>query len=101
MQSSAALDVHPEVAAALKAGRPVVGFVSAPIAHTLPWPANLDAVRLAEEAVRKEGGTLAVIAVWRGRLTVGLDSAQVEALAKGGSSLRASRRDLATAVVHG
>jgi pseudouridine-5'-phosphate glycosidase len=101
MQTSAALDVHPEVAAALKAGRPVVGFVSAAIAHTLPWPANLDTVRLAEEAVRNEGGTLAVIAVWRGRLTVGLDSGQVEALAKGGSSLRASRRDLATAVVHG
>jgi pseudouridine-5'-phosphate glycosidase len=101
MQSSPSLDIHPEVTAALQEGRPVVALASAPIAHTLPWPANLDTVRLADEAVRSEGGTLAVVAVWRGRLTVGLDAGQVEALAKGGSSFRASRRDLATAVVRG
>ena len=95
------VDVRPEVAAALQAERPVVALVSAPIAHTLPWPANVETVRLAEAAVRQEGGTLAVVAVWRGRLTVGLNDGEVEALARGGSSLRASRRDLATAVARG
>jgi pseudouridine-5'-phosphate glycosidase len=101
MQSSPPLDVRPEAAAALEAGRPVVALVSSPIAHTLPWPANLEAVRQADAAVRQEGATLAVVAVWRGRLTVGLEAAEVEALARGGSALRASRRDLATAVVGG
>jgi pseudouridine-5'-phosphate glycosidase len=101
MQTSPPLDVRPTVAAALEAKHPVVALVSSPIAHTLPWPANLDAVRLAEAAVRQEGVTLAVVAVWRGRLTVGLDAAEVETLARGGSTLRASRRDLATAVVRG
>jgi len=74
---------------------------SAPIAHSLPWPANLETAQLAEAAVRQEGATLAVVAVWQGRLTVGLTASEVEALAHGASSLRASRRDLATAVVQG
>jgi pseudouridine-5'-phosphate glycosidase len=95
------LDVRPEVAAALQAERPVVAMVSGPIAHTLPWPANLETVRLAEAAVRDAGAILAVVAVWRGRLTVGLEAAEVEALANGGSSLRASRRDLPGAIVAG
>ena len=81
MQSSTALDIRPELADALKTGRPVVALVSAPIAYTLPWPVNLETVRLAEAAVREEGATLAVIAVWRGRLTIGLDAGQVETLA--------------------
>ena len=57
------LDVRPEVAAALQAERPVVAMVSGPIAHTLPWPANLETVRLAEAAVRTAGGTLALVGV--------------------------------------
>jgi pseudouridine-5'-phosphate glycosidase len=101
MHPSPPLEVRPEVAAALKAQRPVVAMVSGPIAHTLPWPANLETVRLAEAAVREEGGTLAVVAVWRGRLAIGLEAAEIEVLARGGSTVRASRRDLAKAVVGG
>jgi pseudouridylate synthase len=101
MQAPPPLDIRPETAAALKAGLPVVALTSGPIAHTLPWPSNLETVRLAEAAVKQEGGILAVVAVWRGRLTVGLDASEVEALAKGGSSLRATRRDLAMAVAGG
>jgi len=101
MLTSPPLDIHPDVAAALQAGRPVVALTSAPIANTLPWPANLETVRLIEDAARKEGVLLAVVGVWRGRLTVGLEAGPLEALAKGGSYLRASRRDLATAVVRG
>ena len=77
------------MAAALQADRPVIAMVSGPIAHTLPWPANLDTVRQAEAAVRAEGATLALVAVWKGRLTIGLEASEAEALAKGGSSLRA------------
>jgi pseudouridine-5'-phosphate glycosidase len=95
------LDVRPEVAAALNAGRPVVAIISVPIAHSLPWPTNLDTARQAEAAVRQEGATPAFVAVWRGRLTVGLEPREVEALARGGSTMRASRRDLAGAVVRG
>jgi pseudouridine-5'-phosphate glycosidase len=95
------LDVRPEVASALRAGRPVVALGSAPIAHSLPWPENLEAARRAEAAARQEGATLAVVAVWQGRLTVGLSAAELEALAQGASTLRASRRDLLWAVARG
>jgi pseudouridine-5'-phosphate glycosidase len=78
-----------------------VAFTSAPLAHSLPWPDNLEAVRQAETAAREEGASLAVVAVWQGRLTVGLTAAQIEALARGASVLRASQRDLSTAVVRG
>jgi pseudouridylate synthase len=95
------LDIRSPVATALAAGRPVVAMVSGPIAHTLPWPANLETVRQVEAAVREEGGTLALVGVWKGKPTVGLEPAEMEWLARGGSTLRASRRDLATAVANG
>jgi pseudouridine-5'-phosphate glycosidase len=101
MFSSPPLDIRPEVAAALQAGQPVVALESASIAHSLPWPTNLETVREAEAAARQEQAILAVVAVWRGRLTVGLAANEIEALARGASTLRASRRDLAAAVVRG
>jgi pseudouridylate synthase len=95
------LDVRPDVAAALKAGEPVVGMTSAAIGHSLPWPDNLEVARLADSAAKQEGAVLAVVAVWQGRLTVGLTGAEIEALARGASARRATRRDLATMVIRG
>jgi pseudouridylate synthase len=100
MESSSPLDVRPEVAAALRQRQAVVALPSAPLAHTLPWPINLDAAREAENAVRREGGVPATLAVWRGRPTVGLGAEEMEALARGQSAFRASRRDLAAALLH-
>ena len=101
MPAPLAIDIRPDVAAALQAGRPVVALASSPITHSLPWPVNLETVRLAEDAALHEGAVLAVIAVWRGRPSVGLDPNEVEALARGSNALRATRRDLAKAVVGG
>jgi pseudouridine-5'-phosphate glycosidase len=101
MQSPSVLDVRPEVAAALNEGRPVVALSSAPMAHSLPWPINLEAAREAEAAVRREGAVPATLAVWQGKPTIGLGPQELEGLAKGMSASRASRRDLATAVVQG
>jgi pseudouridine-5'-phosphate glycosidase len=101
MPAPLAIDIRPDVAAALQAGRPVVALASSPLTHSLPWPVNLETVRLAEEAALHEGAVLAVIAVWRGRPSVGLDPNEVEALARGSNALRATRRDLPKAVVGG
>jgi pseudouridine-5'-phosphate glycosidase len=98
MNTTVALDVRPEVSAALKAGRPVMALTSAPIGHSLPWPKSLEIARLAETAARAEGATPAFVAVWQGHLTVGLSAGELEELSRGASALRASRRDLATAV---
>src|SRR6516164_9623346 len=101
MKSPPSLDVRPEVAAALRDGRPVVALTSAPMAHSLPWPINLDAAREAEAAVRREGAVPATIAVLEGRPTVGLDAEELEGLASGDSAFRASRRDLPAAIIDG
>ena len=92
------LSVSPEVAAALAAGHPVVALESTLIAHGLPWPANLETARAAEDAVRRNGATPATVAVWHGVPTVGLTAAQVEELARTSGVWKASRRDLGAAV---
>jgi pseudouridylate synthase len=102
---SASLHFGSEVADALHAGRPVVALESTLVAHGLPWPVNLATARAAEQAVRAEGAVPATVAVWQGCLTVGLSDAELEVLARSaeaGSGLsvrKASRRDLAAAVV--
>jgi pseudouridine-5'-phosphate glycosidase len=92
------LEIHPEVAAALSEGRPVVALESTLIAHGLPWPLNLETARAAEEAVRHEGAVPATIAVWKGRPSIGLDAQQIEAMAREPGIVKASRRDLGVAV---
>src|SRR3954462_13228435 len=101
MTTPSLLNVRPEVATAIAAGRPVVALESTLIAHGLPWPLNLETARAAEAAVRGEGAVPATVAVWRGRPTVGLDAAELEVLAREEDILKASRRDLAVAVAQG
>src|SRR5437660_1588877 len=96
-----AVQSSPEVAAALRQGRPVVALESTLIAHGLPWPTNLETARAAEAAVRAEGAVPATVAVWHGRPAVGLQDAELEYLARTPGVRKASRRDLAAAVVQG
>jgi pseudouridine-5'-phosphate glycosidase len=95
------LSVTDEVRTAVSAGRPVVALESTLIAHGLPWPTNLETARAAEAAVREAGVIPATIAVWHGIPTVGLTPAQLEDLARAKDVIKASRRDLATAVAQG
>src|SRR5262245_31465691 len=98
MAAGVELDVRPEISEAVRSGRPVVALESSLIAHGLPWPMNLETARAAESAIRAEGALPATIAVWRGRPTVGLNDSELEELARSNDVLKASRRDLATAV---
>lgn len=95
------LTVNDEVREALQAGRPVVALESTLIAHGLPWPTNLETANAAELAVRENGVVPATIAVWKGRPTIGLTADQIAVLARTPNVLKASRRDLATAVSQG
>ncbi|OAI49613.1 hypothetical protein AYO44_06310 [Planctomycetaceae bacterium SCGC AG-212-F19] len=96
------LEVHPEVAAALRQGRPVVALESSLIAHGLPWPHNLKAARMAEGAVRGQSAVPATIAVVQGRPTVGLSDLSLEDLADPDRPvLKLSRRDLPAAIALG
>lgn len=92
------ISVSPEVAAALATGRPVVALESTLIAHGLPFPANLETAVESEAAVHAEGAVPATVAVWRGVPTVGLNGDQLRELATATGVVKASRRDLGTAV---
>ncbi|HJP90003.1 MAG TPA: pseudouridine-5'-phosphate glycosidase [Candidatus Limnocylindrales bacterium] len=95
--------VHPEVAAALVAGRPVVALESTLISHGLAYPANIEVAKASEEAVRESGAVPATVAVRNGRLLVGLDADDLEALATAerGSVMKAARPSLGVALHRG
>ncbi len=98
MMAKRFIDIRSEVTAALTERRAVVALESTLISHGLPWPMNLATARAAEKSVREQGAVPATIAVLRGQPTVGLSDSELEYLAKGNEILKASRRDLATAV---
>lgn len=88
------LDIAPEVAAAIAAGRPVLALESTIIAHGLSYPGNLELATQVERIAREEGVVPATIAVFKGRLRVGLDRAALEQVARSPDMLKASVRDL-------
>jgi pseudouridylate synthase len=96
-----AVEVDPEVAEALDAGRPVVALESTLIAHGLPRPDNLRVARDAEAAVREAGAVPATVAVVGGTVRVGLDDGALEAIALDPGVVKAGVRDLAPAVARG
>jgi len=95
------LSVHPEVAAALAAGAPVVALESTIISHGLPRPDNLVVARAIEQHVRDAGAVPATIAVVAGQVCVGLDDDQLAALANRDDVVKVSVRDIATVVSRG
>jgi len=97
------LTIDAEVAAALADGTPVVALESTLISHGLPYPQNLEVARASEAAVRAGGAVPATVAVSDGRLLVGLDAADLEALATApaGTVRKAARPSLAMALAEG
>ncbi|MBW9204359.1 pseudouridine-5'-phosphate glycosidase [Mumia sp. zg.B17] len=90
--------IHPDVAAACEAGRPVVALESTIISHGLPRPRNLQAARDFEEILRKRDVVPATIAVLDGEPHVGLDDAALERIALDDSVVKVSVRDLPVAM---
>jgi len=76
----------------------VVALESTLIAQGLPWPLNLETAHAAEDAIRSLNAAPATIAVLQGTPTVGLHAAEIEELARAEGILKASRRDLCTAI---
>lgn len=92
------LEIKPPVADALRASRAVVALESTLITHGLPFPDNLTTARQIEESVWRAGATPATIAILGGRITVGLDSPELEYLAQAKNVTKCSRRDLGPVV---
>lgn len=87
-----------EVAAAQADVRPLVALESTLITHGLPQPVNLETARHLEQVVREAGAVPATIALLRGEVHIGLESSELEELARASGVRKCSRRDLPIAV---
>jgi pseudouridine-5'-phosphate glycosidase len=96
-----AIKLSTEVANALKAGKPVVALESTIISHGLPRPSNLEVALECERIVRDAGAVPATIALLDGKILVGLERSELEAIANRDDISKASIRDLAIIVVQG
>ena len=96
------LDVNPEVAAAIAAGKPVVALESTIISHGMPYPQNVETALNVEKIIRENGAVPATIAIIGGRLKAGLTAAEIEYFGKKGQAIaKASRRDIAVLCARG
>ena len=93
-----AIKLSAEVEAALKAGKPVVALESTIISHGLPRPSNLEVALECERIVRDAGAVPATIALLDGKILVGLERPELEAIANRDDISKASIRDLAIIV---
>jgi pseudouridylate synthase len=96
-----AIKLSAEVANALKAGKPVVALESTIISHGLPRPSNLEVALECERIVRDAGAVPATIALLDGKIFVGLEQSELEAIANRDDISKASIRDLAIIVAQG
>ena len=93
------LDIAPEVAEALAAGKPVVALESTIISHGMPYPQNVETALKVESIIRECGAVPATIGVINGEFIVGLNKEEIEYLGKHGAEVRkVSRRDISTCI---
>lgn len=90
-----------DVQAAFDAGAPVVALESTIITHGMPYPQNLQTATAVEAEVRAAGAVPATIAVMNGKIRIGLDPAELDALAQTPDAMKLSRADLAVALASG
>ena len=86
---------------AFDAGTPIVALESTIITHGMPYPQNLEMARKVEAMVREHGAEPATIAVLDGTLCIGLEDAQLEALAQTKGAAKLSRADMAVCMASG
>lgn len=96
-----AIKFSAEVADAIKAGKPVVALESTIISHGLPRPSNFEVALECERIVRDAGAVPATIAVLDGKILVGLEPSELDAIANRDDIAKASIRDLAIIVAQG
>ena len=91
--------IKPEVRQAFEQGKPIVALESTVITHGLPYPENVRLASDLEMEIREEGCIPATIAIIDGKISVGLDSTQLEQLVQSEDVVKISVRDIAPAVV--
>ena len=84
------LDISPEVAEALAAGKPVVALESTIISHGMPYPKNVETALLVEQTLRDNGDKLSDDD--KSKINAGVDALK-EALKGEDMNLIKSRQD--------
>ena len=92
------ITIAPDVQAALRSRRAVVALESAVISHGLPRDAALEAVQRQWDACLQAGAIPAVVAVYQGRLLVGLSLAECATLADRDDAVKVSPWNLASSL---
>ena len=90
-----------EVREALDNRRPVVALETSIVTQGMPYPANLEAARATQEAVRSGGAVPALIGVLGGELVCGLSEAELERLGTSREADKVQLRDLPRIVAEG
>lgn len=88
------LHVHPELAEALRSGKPVVALESTIISHGMPYPKNVETALSVEQIVRDNGAIPATIGVMNGKCVVGMTKKEIETFGKASEVWKVSLRDL-------
>ncbi len=99
--SSLPMAFSTEVKQALDTSKAIVALESTIITHGMPYPDNVETALAVEQIIRNKGAVPATIAILDGIIHVGLETAQIEALAKRDDILKLSRADLAFALATG
>ena len=94
MKSDIDMDISTEVQQAIKTGLPIVALESTIISHGMPFPQNLKTALTVEKIIREESAVPATIAIFNGRIKIGLSQHELEQFAKQTSQIKVSRRDL-------
>jgi pseudouridine-5'-phosphate glycosidase len=93
--------IAPDVAEALRSGRPVVALESSVFAQGLPIPANREAAQRMVAAVRRCGALPAITAVVAGEPVVGVTEGELERLLRRDGVVKVSARDIPLAMARG
>ena len=102
MELNQYLKLSPEVADALKTGKPVVALESTIISHGMPYPQNVETAYACERVCRENGAVPATCAIIGGKLCAGLTAEEIDYLGREGKKVtKASRRDLPMLIAKG
>lgn len=89
------LEFSKEVLEAKEKNLPIVALESTIISHGMPYPQNVEMATTVENIIRENGAVPATIAVMDGKIKIGLNNEDLEALATAKGVAKVSRRDLA------
>ncbi|SCS43074.1 pseudouridine-5'-phosphate glycosidase [Staphylococcus caeli] len=89
------IEFSKEVQQAKHNSQPIVALESTIISHGMPYPQNVEMAKNVEQIIRSNGAVPATIAIINGKIKIGLESDELELLAKSENVAKVSRRDLA------